>query len=344
MRGVHLREQELRPARVARRQHVQRALADQLPQRALELRRRQRVLVAGARREPASSMSQTACCDAIAVGTHQAVADRVDARRAASSPRPAGGTRRARADRARCRHRAASAAASRQRARNTARSSSWMCSMSAGVAGPLQAQQVVADLAGARAEVVFGAEAGHRGRRSAAAARGSSATRALAVHSRPVRRIHDARVIRARWSTARGRGARRTGVRPGRVRRWSSRCAPRDRRPRSSGAACRSCGASASASLDRASPAPARCRFMLVAAGSWASHEPNQHACARSSACSSRPAGPDSASFQGHGRRALDADLLVHHGQRRGRPRRRGEERASPTAVHGTRSTSSQSP
>ena len=138
------------PRRLDRR----RPLVDQPPARGLELRR-----TLADRASPSTTRSSRAChsasCDVAAEGAHQPIADRIGAGlglpvahqlaefAARRRRRPAWPLRRA------------APAAGRASAPGTARAHRvWMASMSASVAGWVERQQVVADLARARADVV----------------------------------------------------------------------------------------------------------------------------------------------------------------------------------------------
>src|SRR5437660_9589856 len=137
--GVELCTQELRPAGIALRQQMQRLRADELPQRTFELRRRRRALLR-LEAQPREQHVPHRLPGALVIGAHQAVADRVDARPGVPALDELPKLRAARVIVQRLLSSTLSSSV-RQRARNTARSSSWIRSMSAGVMLPCKASR-----------------------------------------------------------------------------------------------------------------------------------------------------------------------------------------------------------
>ena len=207
--GVDLRTQELRPARIALRQQMQRLCGDELPQRTFELRRRRRALLR-LEAQPCEQHVPHRLPGALVIGAHQAVADRVDARPGvpALDELPKFRAARVIVQRLLIEH------AQQQRAPARQEHGAVIELDTQHVRGgdvALQCQQIIADLAGARPEIVLRAERRH-------VPADESQLMIVGGHARiggpdaPQRRIHDPRVIRHGGPGRAAAGARRSGV------------------------------------------------------------------------------------------------------------------------------------
>ena len=177
--------------------------------------------------------------------------------------------------------------------------------------GAGERHEVVADLAGAGAEVVLGAEAGEVATDHLQLLRVVEATRALARPDPAVRRVDDARMIRGGVHRRVPRARAGAGVRRN----------PSEDRPADVPLAIADHEVLVrNAHLRRQAPGPAppsvacssSMRFMLVAAGSCASQAPNQQACG----ClivAHQQAGRAALHQFHRGRGAMHPDLLAHH-------------------------------